>query len=134
MKKKTILFCTAAMFAACSFSGCNDDESIAPEKAISVSVIADDMATRADDGTSSAGSLAFFHEDGTEAFALCEEVTPLSDFADDATKGSTVTTANISQFGLDGYLTTAVSGVATHYIENRPVNKAATGWTLLDAA
>ncbi len=90
MNKKTYLFCAAALFAACSFSGCNDDESIAPEKEIRITVSAEDMAT----------------------------------------KGSAITTSSFEQFGVDGYLTTAIAGKETHYINNGQVNKLSSGWTL----
>ncbi len=89
MKNKTYLFCTAALLAACSFFGCNDDESIVPENGIGVSVTAEDMAT----------------------------------------KGSAITTSSFAQFGVDGFLTTAVAGKETHYINNGVVNKSDTDWT-----
>ncbi len=79
----------AALLAACSFCGCNDDESIAPENQIGVSVTAEDLAT----------------------------------------KGSAITTSSIEQFGVDGFLTTAVAGKETHYVSNGVVNKTATGWS-----
>ena len=79
----------AVLLAACSFSGCNDDESIAPENEIRVSVTAEDLAT----------------------------------------KGSAITTTSLAQFGVDGFLTTAVAGKETHYINNGVVNKTATGWS-----
>ena len=79
----------AALLAACSFFGCNDDESIAPENQIGVSVTAEDLAT----------------------------------------KGSAITTESISQFGVDGFLTQAVAGKETHYVNNGEVNKTATGWS-----
>lgn len=78
----------AVLLAACSFSGCNDDESIAPENEIRVSVTAEDLAT----------------------------------------KGSAITTTSLAQFGVDGFLTTAVAGKETHYINNGVVNKSGSDW------
>ncbi len=51
-----------ALFAACGFSGCNDDESVAPENAIGVSVTAEDLATKGSAVTTA--SLAQFDVDG----------------------------------------------------------------------
>ena len=52
----------AALLAACSFFGCNDDESIAPENQIGVSVTAEDLATKGSAITTA--SLAQFDVDG----------------------------------------------------------------------
>lgn len=131
MKKKTYLFCAAALVAACSLPGCNDDESAAPEKEILISVNAEDPATRAGVAGEQVDSLVFLGEDGSEALTLYQHVSQMSGFPEEtATKGSALTTANISQFGLDGYLTTAVAGVASHYIDNRQANKSGSAWTL----
>ena len=131
MKKKTYLFCATVLVAACSLPGCNDDESAAPEKEILISVNAEDPATRAGIAGEQVDSLVFLGEDGSEALTLYEHVSQMTGFPEElATKGSTLTTANIAQFGLDGYLTTAITGKPTHYIDNGQVNKSGSAWTL----
>ncbi|MCR5714181.1 MAG: fimbrillin family protein [Bacteroidales bacterium] len=130
MKKKTYLICTAALVAAFGFQGCNQEESTAPENEIQISVLPASAATRADVAGDRQMALTFLSEDGNTALCAAGSVSSLPDVADPATKGVPYTTTGLTQFGVDAYLTTEVTGVATHYIDNGQADKTDAGWTL----
>ncbi len=117
------------MFAAVGFTGCKDEGSAAPENEILISVSADAQRTRSEAGDRQM-DLTFLSEDGSTAFYATGTVSALPDAAGSATKSGLYTTDGLTQFGVDAYLTTEVSGVATHYIDNGQADKTDAGWTL----
>ena len=129
MKRKTYLFCAAALFAAVGFTGCKDEGSAAPENEILISVSADAQRTRSEAGDRQI-DLTFLSEDGSTAFYATGTVSALPDAAGSATKSGLYTTDGLTQFGVDAYLTTD----QTQYITGGKADKTETGWTLCNPA
>ncbi|MBR3287188.1 MAG: fimbrillin family protein [Bacteroidales bacterium] len=126
---KKYLICAVAVLAACSLTGCKDEGSAAPESEILISVSADAQKTRSEAGDRQM-DLTFLSEDGHTVFYGTGTVSALPDAAGPDTKSGLYTTDGLTQFGVDAYLTTEVTGVATHYIDNGQADKTDAGWTL----
>ena len=126
---KKYLICAVSVFAACSLPGCKEEGSAAPESEILISVSADAQRTRSEAGDRQM-DLTFLSEDGHTVFYGTGAISALPDAAGTATKSGLYTTAGLTQFGVDAYLTTEVTGVATHYIESGQADKTEAGWTL----